>query len=235
MAYFLTADGGTESIRARVYDLKGNCLGTSAVPYQTDFKPGRVEQNPEDWWANFVRAAREAIREAGVDPSGIEAICYATTCCTVVALDENGRALRPAIMWMDVRAHQEAQDVLATGDEALLLNGAGQGPVSAEWMIPKALWLKRNEPQTFADAHRICEYQDFLTYRLTGTWAASLDNAGLRWHYRSRSGGWASSLLATLDLSAPQLIQGDRRQQQHVRAVAAAQDESTSCAASRCM
>lgn len=201
MAYFLTADGGTESIRARVYDLKGNCLGTSAVPYQTDFKPGRVEQNPEDWWANFVRAAREAIRKAGVNSDGIEAICYATTCCTVVALDENGRALRPAIMWMDVRAHQEAEDVLATGDEALLLNGAGQGPVSAEWMIPKALWLKRNEPRTFANAHRICEYQDFLTYRLTGTWAASLDNAGLRWHYRSRSGGWASSLLAALDLS----------------------------------
>ncbi|WP_417271291.1 FGGY-family carbohydrate kinase [Celeribacter sp.] len=201
MAYFLTADGGTESLRARVYDLAGGCLGTCAVPYKTDFKPGRVEQNPEDWWSNFITAARGAIREAGVDPAQIEAICYATTCCTVVALDDNGRALRPAIMWMDVRAHDEAQAVLDTGDAALKLNGAGQGPVSAEWMIPKALWLKRNEPEVFAKAHRICEYQDFITHRLTGEWAASLDNAGLRWHYRSREGGWASSLLAALDLS----------------------------------
>ncbi|MEO1989206.1 MAG: FGGY-family carbohydrate kinase [Martelella sp.] len=200
MAYFLTADGGTESLRARVYDLKGACLGTKAVAYQTDFKPGRVEQNPEDWWANFVAAARGAIAQSGINPAEIEAICYATTSCTVVALDQNGRALRPAIMWMDVRAHDEAQAVLATGDAALELNGAGHGPVSAEWMIPKALWLKRNEPHVFDKAHRICEYQDFLTYRLTGEWAASLDNAGLRWHYRSRQGGFAAGLLKALDL-----------------------------------
>jgi ribulose kinase len=201
MSYFLTADGGTESLRARVYDPEGRCLGTRAVPYATDFRPGRVEQAPEDWWACFVTAARAAIAEAGIDPQAIAAICYATTCCTVVALDENGRALRPAILWMDVRAHAEAQAVLETGDSALALNGAGQGPVSAEWMIPKALWLKRHEPEIFARAHRICEYQDFLTYRLTGLWAASLDNAGLRWHYRNRGEGWARGMLAALDLS----------------------------------
>ena len=201
MAYFLTIDGGTESLRARIYDLQGNCLGTSAAPYETDFKLGRVEQNPEDWWVNFVKASRQTITASGVSPDQIEAICYATTCCTVVALDRDGRAIRPAIMWMDVRAHDEAQAVLKTGDSALELNGAGLGPVSAEWMIPKALWLKRHEPETFQKAHRICEYQDFLTYRLTGYWAASLDNVGLRWHYRSRLDGWASDLLAALDLS----------------------------------
>lgn len=200
MACFLTADGGTESLRARVYDADGTCLGTSAVPYKTDFKPGRVEQNPEDWWQTFVNAAQGAIRAAGIPADQIKAICYATTCCTVVALDENGRALRPAIMWMDVRAHDEAQAVLDTADPALALNGGGKGPVSAEWMIPKSLWLKRNEPEIFEKAHRICEYQDFITYRLTGEWAASLDNAGLRWHYRSREGGWASSLLQKLGI-----------------------------------
>lgn len=50
MAYFLTADGGTESIRARVYDLSGVCLASAAVPYETKFSSGaRAEQNPEDW------------------------------------------------------------------------------------------------------------------------------------------------------------------------------------------
>lgn len=161
MAYFLTADGGTESLRARVYDLDGNCLGTAAVPYKTNFRPGRVEQDPEDWWRNFVTAARGAMAGAGIDPAQVEAICYATTCCTVVALDREGRALRPAIMWMDVRAHDEAQAVLETGDPALALNGDGQGPVSAEWMIPKSLWLKRNEPQIFARAHRILRISGF--------------------------------------------------------------------------
>ena len=141
MAYFLTVDGGTESLRARVYDLKGTCLGNLAEPYETVFSAGaRAEQNPANWWENFVKASRGAIAEAGVDAAQIEAIAYATTCCSVVALDENGNALRPALIWMDVRANAEADAVLATGDPALMLNGGGQGPVSAEWMIPKALW-----------------------------------------------------------------------------------------------
>ncbi|HRO10441.1 FGGY family carbohydrate kinase, partial [Amaricoccus sp.] len=159
MAYYLTADGGTESLRARIYDLEGRCLGQRAVPYETRFAPGaRAEQDPEDWWRALVAATAGAIAEAGVPAAEIEAMCYATTCCTVVALDGAGRALRPALLWMDVRAHAEADAVLATGDPALKVNGAGQGPVSAEWMIPKALWLKRNEPEVFAAAATICEY-----------------------------------------------------------------------------
>lgn len=201
MSCFLTVDGGTESLRARVYDLTGECLGNVAVPYDTTFIAGaRAEQNPEHWWENFIKASRGAITQSGVSPSQIEAIAYATTCCSVVALDENGDALRPALIWMDVRANEEADEILATADEALLLNGGGQGPVSAEWMIPKALWLKRNEPKIFEKAFRICEYQDFLTYRLTGEWAASLDNTGLRWHYRNRDGGWAKSLVTSLGM-----------------------------------
>lgn len=203
MAYYLTADGGTESLRARVYDLSGTCLGQKAVAYETKFAPGaRAEQNPEDWWNALVAATAGAVAEAGVDAGQIEAMCFATTCCTVVALDEHGRALRPALLWMDVRANAEADAVLATGDAALAINGAGQGPVSAEWMIPKALWLKRNEPATFDAAHTICEYQDFLTLRLTGERCASLDNAGLRWHYSSRNGGWARGILQKLGLEA---------------------------------
>jgi ribulose kinase len=202
MSYFLTADGGTESLRARVYDLSGQELGSVAVPYETRFSAGaRAEQNPADWWAAFVTATRGAIAQAGVDPALIEAITYATTCCSVVALDRNGHALRPALIWMDVRASDEAKAVLETGDPALCLNGGGRGPVSAEWMIPKALWLKRNEPAIFEAAFRICEYQDFLTYHLTGEWAASLDNVGLRWHYRNDAGGWPKSLVTSLGLA----------------------------------
>jgi len=120
MAYYLTADGGTESLRARIYDLKGTCLGSKAVPYETHFSPGaRAEQNPEDWWRALIAATRGAIAEAQIDAGQIEAMAFATTSCTVVALDKHGRALRPALLWMDVRAHAEADAVLATGDARL--------------------------------------------------------------------------------------------------------------------
>lgn len=202
MAYFLTADGGTESVRARVYDLSGTCLASAAVPYETKFSSGaRAEQNPEDWWSGFVTAARKAIADSSVDPSAIEAITLATTSCTVVALDAAGKPLRPSIIWMDVRASAEADAVLATADIALQANGGGRGPVSAEWMIPKALWLARNEPEIFEKADTICEYQDFMTLRLTGEKAASLNNVSLRWHYSTDRGGFPVTLLEKLGLS----------------------------------
>ena len=203
MAYVVGVDGGTESLRARVFDLSGGCIGNATSPYPTQFAPGaRAEQDPEHWWQAAGLAVRGAIAEAGVQPSEVQAMAVATTCCTVVALDAAGRALRPAILWMDMRAGREAADVLATGDAALAINGNGNGPVSAEWMLPKSLWLQRHEPAVFDQAATVGEYQDFLNLRLTGRRTASLNNAAIRWHYRSDAGGWPVSLVRRLGMEA---------------------------------
>ncbi len=196
-------DGGTEGLRARVFDLAGSCIGNGATPYATQFAAGaRAEQEPEDWWRAAGASVRAALADAGIAADAVVALAATTTCCSVVALDANARALRPAIIWMDVRAGREAQAVLETADPALRVNGAGRGPVSAEWMIPKALWLARHEPEIFAAAHTICEYQDALNWRLTGRRTASLNNASIRWHYAAHEGGWPVSLLERLGLSA---------------------------------
>jgi ribulose kinase len=203
MSLFIGVDGGTESLRARIFDDTGHCVGTAASAYETVFSPGaRAEQRPADWWRAIGVAVRGAVADAKVRPDEIAAMSLATTCCSVVVLDAAGEALRPAIIWMDVRAGAEAEEVLATGDEALAVNGAGHGPVSAEWMIPKALWLARHEPETFERAVHVCEYQDYLNLHLTGRLVASLDNASIRWHWSSRRpGGAPRSLLAKLGLS----------------------------------
>ena len=67
-------------------------------------------------------------------------------------------------------------------------------------MIPKALWLKRHERAVYERAATICEYQDYAVGRLTGRKVASLCTASIRWHYRSRDGGWPERLLSSLDL-----------------------------------
>ena len=48
-----------------------------------------------------------------------------------------GCPLRPSLLWMDMRSAGCAEQVASTGDAALRVNSGGQGPVSAEWMIPK--------------------------------------------------------------------------------------------------
>lgn len=200
--YVIGIDGGTESLRAHVFDLAGRSRGVGKGAYVTAFpEPGRAEQNPDDWWHAAGVAVREALAVSGVPPEQISAIACDTTSCTVVALDAVGRPLRPCLLWMDVRAHREAAEVAGCGDPALRLNGGGAGPVSPEWMIPKALWLKRNQPEVWAKAVMVGEYQDYLTLRLTGRWAASLNNVTMRWHYQTEAGGWPLSMLDRLGLA----------------------------------
>lgn len=139
------------------------------------------------------------MKKAGAAAKDIAAIALDTTCCTVCFLDREMHPLRPSLLWMDVRADRQAAQILETGDAALSVNNNRHGPVSAEWMIPKSLWVKANQPELYETAETICEYQDYLNYRLTGIMAASADNTGVRWHFRHDAGGAPVSLLEKLN------------------------------------
>src|SRR5260370_30600921 len=64
----------------------------------------------------------------------------------------------------------------------------------------KALWLKENEPDTYAAAKHICEYTDWLTHRLTGEWAASINTTSAKWYYDRNAGGFPVSLYQAVGL-----------------------------------
>ena len=76
-------------------------------------------------------------------------------------------------MWMDVRASEQAKRIYESGHDALKYNGYGM--VSAECLPAKALWLKENEPETYNKATRFYECTDWLMYKLTGEYTASIN------------------------------------------------------------
>ena len=79
MSHVLTADGGTESLRVRIYDLEGRCVASHAEPYETKFMAGaRAEQNAEDWWSSLVTATQICLKEANISGDAIDAMAYAT-------------------------------------------------------------------------------------------------------------------------------------------------------------
>jgi len=197
--YFIGIDGGTESVRVGVFDLAGTPVGFASRTYALRHpRSGWAEQDPNEWWKALVAAVREVMSKNNIAREAIAGISLDATTCTVVALDERDRVLRPAIIWMDVRAADQARRVAETGDAALKYNGHAN--VSAEWMPCKALWLKENEPNVYAAAHHICEYTDWLTHRLTGEWTTSINVASLRWYYDRNNGGFPSSLYQAVDL-----------------------------------
>ena len=186
-------DFGTGGARVGIFDREGTAVVFNSVEFETKFpRSGWAEQDPDAWWSSLVQASRGAIEQSGVSPEEIAGISTDATTCTVVATDANGRHARPALLWMDVRASDQARRVQETGDPALKYNG--YGPVSAEWMPSKALWLKENEPEVYDKAAVICDCEDWLTFRLTGEWTASINTAAFRAYYDRDTGGWPESL-----------------------------------------
>jgi ribulokinase len=72
--------------------------------------------------------------------------------------------------------------------------------VSPEWMLPKALWLKRNEPDIYRRAGRVVECTDWLMHELTGEWTLSLNHVAVKWNYARPDGGWPLAMIEAVGL-----------------------------------
>ena len=61
----LGVDGGTESLRAGVFDLHGTLLASASTPYDTSFpNPAWAEQDPRDWWQSLGESVRAAVDQS---------------------------------------------------------------------------------------------------------------------------------------------------------------------------
>jgi len=188
--FVLGIDAGTGSVRVGIFDRKGKPIVFAVKEYGTYFlKPGWAEQNPEDWWASLKEASQEAMAKGRISPDDIKAIAVDGTSSTAVCLDEKKRVLRKALLWMDNRSSKQAKTIFNTGHEALKRSQAG---VSAEWMIPKALWIKENELELYENTRYFMEEADWINYKLTGEITLSINHITHRWFYNDRKGGWPS-------------------------------------------
>ena len=188
--FLLGIDGGTECIKTGVYDLRGNLLGINAFYYKTYHEhPGWAEQKIEEWREGLIKSIKQAIKIAGVNPKDIAGVGYDATCCTVVFIDENNNPVRDAIIWMDVRASEEAAFIESLDMPQRKYNG--WGPVSAEWFPCKNLWVKKYQPEVYKKSKIIAEYTDWLTNEITGTWTVGISTATIRGYYDNRKDGWS--------------------------------------------
>lgn len=193
MAKLLGLDFGTGGIRLGVFDLDTRrVLGEREEQYDTAYpRPGWAEQSPLDWWEALGRASRALMRDLG-NPE-IAGICAATTASTVVACKTDGTPLRPAILWMDCRAADEAERSGLSTNPVMAYSG---GANASEWLISKAMWLAAHQPDIYAGADVVCECLDYINFMLTGRWVGSRMNATCKWNYDSVRKRFPSELYA---------------------------------------
>ena len=191
-------DVGTQSLRAAVIDAHGRTVSFGVAPIDTAYpRPTWAEQEPLQWWSAAREAVRKALSSGAVESERIAGIGLDCTACTVVACDVAGQPLRPALLWMDQRSYREADEISATGHPVLRYVS---GRVSPEWMLPKALWLKRNEPEIYDRAERVVECTDWMMFQLTGEWTLSLNHVAVKWNYARPDGGWPTALLNSVGI-----------------------------------
>ncbi len=194
----LGADFGTQGVRVAVFNSGGNCLHMNFVPYPTQYpRPGWAEQSPNHWWQAFQDALAQCLSQLE-DSSSIKGMTLCSTSSTVLATTQEGEPLTEAILWMDNRAIRETEKINTSNHPYLKYSG---GSDSVEWMLPKTLWLKNNQPELYKQAHLIVEMQDWLNFKLTGKWVASRCNATCKWNYADVEGGWSEQFMEDIGLA----------------------------------
>ena len=149
---FLGIDLGTTRLKAGVYDSLGNQHGFALLE----------SASPETWWEICRQAIRECLKE--VDVSRVSGVCVGGQGPTLVAVDHEGRLIRPAIPYDDCRAAPEA---------AAISNQLGRQVSVRSSYLPRALWIRNHELDIYAATHWFLQAWDYVAYRLTGAAAAT--------------------------------------------------------------
>ncbi|MFI5325962.1 MAG: FGGY family carbohydrate kinase, partial [Candidatus Rokuibacteriota bacterium] len=105
-------DIGTSSAKGAAYDVDGRRVAATEIAYRHDVpRPGWAEADAEAWWTatcRILRALADAAR-----PARIDGIAITGQAPTLLLVDDAGRPLRPAILWLDVRSEAEVEPLAA--------------------------------------------------------------------------------------------------------------------------
>jgi xylulokinase len=193
-------DIGTQSLKVAVVDRGMRVCGEAATSYRPHFpRPGWAEQDPALWERALGPTIAAALRQAGAAPAQVQSLGLCGQLDGCVAVDADGRALAPCVIWMDRRAQSEIADVPA----AVVRRRAGL-VVDAGHMAAKIRWLKRHDARA-ASAARFHQPVSYLVQRLTG--AAVIDHAlaSTTMLYALDRRAFDSALLGLFEIEAAEL------------------------------
>ncbi|MBN9605232.1 MAG: xylulokinase [Actinomycetales bacterium] len=151
-------DSSTQSCKVVVRDLaSGATVRTGRAAH-----PEGTEVDPAAWW--------EALRAALADAGGLDdvgALAVAGQQHGMVVLDDEGRVIRPALLWNDTRSAEAAAELVAEFGAGALAERTGSVPV-ASFTATKLRWLRDAEPGNAARVAAVALPHDWLTWRLRG-------------------------------------------------------------------
>ena len=203
-AFVLALDQGTSSSRAILFDHAGNAVASAQQPFEQIYPhPGWVEHDPEQIWETQLSAAREALRQAKVEPGNVAAIGITNQRETAVIWDRAGRPIANAIVWQDRRTARMCEEMREHGLEPLFRERTGLlldpyfSGTKIKWLLDNVTGARRR-----AESGELMfgTIDSWLLYRLTGLHATDYTNASRTLLYNIFDLRWDGELLEALSV-----------------------------------
>ena len=190
--YLLTVDLGTSGPKVGLFSEKGKCIAHEIEPNEVILLPGGgAEQDPEQWLLSIKKALQRLLAKTGINPKQVQAVCCTSQWSGTVAVDERGKHLANAIIWMDSRGAKYIRKLV---DGPVKVGGYnvfkvlkwlritnGAPGLSGKDPIAHILYIKHEMPELYAKTYKFLEPNDYLTARLTGQIRTSFDSICLHW------------------------------------------------------
>ena len=202
-------DSSTTATKAIAWTPEGAEAGSGRSPIPlANPAHNRYEQNPEDWWGSACEALRTLTRQ--VDPAAIAAIAIANQRETFVPLDADGRSVRPAIVWLDQRCHDEIAWLTERVGGAERMHRLTGKPADLAPVAYRIAWMLRHEPDLFRRTAMFADVHGYLAWRLSGSFQTSWAGADPLGLFDMERREWSPDVLAALDLKSSQLPEAVR-------------------------
>lgn len=196
-------DASTTAVKAIAFARDGTELFQARETYPlSNPKPGHFEQDAEHWWAALVGALKQVADKVGA--ARVVAISIAHQRESFTLIDDEGKPLIPAILWLDERARPQVARLSAELGREAIRDWSGKPPDPTPALYAIA-WLAEHQPEVLAKAAALVDVHGFFVHRLTGrlvTSTASADPLGL---LDVATGEWHADLVAAAGLQPRQL------------------------------
>lgn len=206
--YALSYDIGTTGLKCCLFSLEGEVrmvAGHYATYGLHILGNGGAEQEVEDWWHAMEECTHQLLEKTGIAPKEIAGIAFCSQMQGLVLVDEQGKALRRPMSYMDQRAEAEMKEtedfglsVAGVNIRMLLksLHRTHAASTSVKDPLWKYKWVQKHEPEIFAKIYKWLDVKEYLIVRMTGEFVMTPDSAYATFLYDSRPGkeGWSKEL-----------------------------------------
>lgn len=195
---FLGIDLGTSAIKFVLIDGQKNVLAQISEEYETaQPEKGFNEIDPKVWFNCMINGMERILKDC--DKSLLMGIGVTGQMHTLIALDQEGKAVRPAMMWNDMRTSDlipKLRKQIAEFPEGDYLAKT----ISTGSPAANLYWIKLNEPEKFKQIRKFLIGPDYLVFCLTGVYGTDYCEASTSCLYQIVKKKWSPEIRELIGL-----------------------------------